>query len=184
MKIKLRKPVSFLASLVLILGMSTTAFAADIDIPSDTSDNKPIEVSAAEFDESTAVLLDRVVVEYTPEDGIMPYDNTYSGDDSRVTYVLNFVVDKNGTYYVRLSAEIAETNQFTKNILQIRPKNGDEWYKHEKSVKCNSYEDEMYFSYPDGAPDNVYVDVKYSYRCKDGGTFFPAAIRLDDADPI
>jgi len=159
MKIKLRKPVSFLASLVMILGMSTTAFAADIDIPSDTSDNKPIEVSAAEFDESTAVLLDRVVVEYTPEDGIMPYDNTYSGDDSRVTYVLNFVVDKNGTYYVRLSAEIAET-------------------------KCNSYEDEMYFSYPDGAPDNVYVDVKYSYRCKDGGTFFPAAIRLDDADPI
>lgn len=107
-----------------------------------------------------------------------PYSSTTFGKEYTAT--LNFY-KSGGTYYVDLDASVDDSTWwFVKHQLQIRPKNNTNWFEHTNtySSKPKSISDTMYFSYPNGAPSVVSVEVK-GYFSVSGPGFFDKVQRWD-----
>lgn len=108
-----------------------------------------------------------------------PYSNTHEFG-TNYTAKLKFY-KSGGTYYVSLNATVDDSKWwFVKHQLKIRPKNNTKWFEHTNSYtsKPKSVSDEMYFSYPNGAPSKVTVEVKGYFSVR-GPDFLDKTFRWD-----
>lgn len=113
-------------------------------------------------------------------------DNSHTWNFDYATIYLNFY--KSGsTYYVSMSAQASNGWWFTEHELKIRPLGNSGWFTHNNDYDNQpaTISDLMYFSYPDGAPANVTVEVDGYFAVRSTGVldhsyYWPWAITMSD----
>ena len=94
--------------------------------------------------------------------------------------------DNKHIYEVGMTGTITQPNRyFTRHVMQIKPKNGSEWYKHDIKHQLGDHKsvigDSMSYTYPVGSePTNPTCQVTMSVTIDGWGTTSWGALTLSN----
>ncbi len=168
-----KRTLSLLVALAMVLLSATTAFAA----APGTGEAVQVFPSPEELEllnESNLISTETIhyfvdedgnVADIVVGDGPMPYSNSFDG--TYAEYIINLYFYKvQSTYYVSMTLSARKDGWgFDSHKMLIRPKNNTKWMTHDTPHETHpkSVSDLMAFTYPDGAPSNVSVEVKLGF---------------------